>query len=101
MKWLKMLSSRASDDPFDLERPLLNLPKRDAWRIKDSYEGTQIFGVTGSGKTSGSGQTIAKAFLSAGYGGLVLAVKNDERDLWERWCRETGRSADLVVLSPH
>ena len=41
----------------------------DAWRIKDACEGVVIFGATGSGKTSGSGQTLACAYLRAGFGG--------------------------------
>lgn len=85
---------------FDSESPLLFLSPSDPWRIKDAFEGTQIFGATGSGKTSGSGQAIAKAFLKAGFGGLVLTVKPDERTLWEAYARETGRSSSLIVVSP-
>jgi hypothetical protein len=91
--------------PYDLNTPLLHLPTRDAkvkdtWTIGDACEGTVIFGTTGSGKTSGSGQTLAKSFLSAGFGGLVLCAKNDEADLWKRYAAECGRSDDLVIFSP-
>ena len=51
-----------SDDPFDLETPLLHFSDSDPWRIRDACEGLQIFGGTGSGKTSGSGQAVARAF---------------------------------------
>jgi type IV secretory pathway TraG/TraD family ATPase VirD4 len=54
----------------------------------------------GSGKTSGSGAAIARACLSAGFGGLVLTAKPDERGLFERYARETGRSDDLIIVSP-
>ena len=47
----------------------------DTWRIKDACEGTVIFGGTGSGKTSGSGRALARSFLAAGFGGLVLCAK--------------------------
>lgn len=60
----------------------------------------QIFGALGSGKTSGSGQAIALAFLSAGFGGLVLTAKPDECELWERYARATGRTQDLLIFSP-
>jgi hypothetical protein len=50
-------------------RPLLYLGKNDAWTVGDAFEGTVIFGATGSGKTSGSGQALAKSFLKAGFGG--------------------------------
>lgn len=91
--------------PYDLNTPLLHLPTSDAkvkdtWTIGDACEGTIIFGTTGSGKTSGSGQTFAKSFLSAGMGGLVLCAKNDEADLWKRYAAECGRSDDLVIFSP-
>lgn len=95
---------RVQLEPFDLRTPLLRLSARDEWTIGDACEGTQIFGATGSGKTSGSGQAIAKAMLSAGFGGLVLTAKPDERALWERYGAETGRSNSLMVFgadTPH
>ena len=42
---------------------------------------------------------LARAFLAHGYGGLVLTVKPDERALWERYARETGRS-EIGMWSP-
>ena len=68
----------------------------DAWRIKDACEGTMIFGGTGSGKTSGSGRTIARSFLAAGFGGLVLCAKPEEPELWRSYAAESGRESDLV-----
>jgi len=72
----------------------------DVWRIRDACEGTLIFGAVGSGKTSGSGSAIARAFLQAGFGGLVLTAKPDEARRWLRMCRETGRMEDCVHLTP-
>jgi hypothetical protein len=86
--------------PNDLDYPLLDFSGRGFWRLRDACEGTQILGATGSGKTSGSGQAIAKAFLRAGYGGLVLTVKLEERALWERYGFETGRKDSMIVFSP-
>lgn len=83
---------------YDLDAPLLQLTPRDAWTARDAFEGTQIFGAIGSGKTSGSGATLAKAMLRAGWGGLVLCAKQDDRALWERYCAETGRSRSLIVF---
>lgn len=80
------------------ESALLYFSPKDSWTLHDAVEGCIIFGATGSGKTSGSGETIAKSFLRAGCGGLVLTAKKDEAQLWTRYCRETGRS--LVVFSP-
>jgi hypothetical protein len=70
----------------------------DIWRIKDACEGTVIFGGTGSGKTSGSGRALARSFLAAGFGGLVLCAKPDEPALWRGYAAETGRESDLVMF---
>lgn len=78
---------------------LLNLNNRDFWTVRDAFEGTQIFGATGSGKTSGSGQAIACALLLSGFGGLVLTAKRDERELWEKYAVITNRQDDLIVFS--
>ncbi len=91
---------------WDLDQPLLNWNcsingrPADDWTIRDSLDGTLICGATGSGKSSGSGRTIARSLLQAGYGGLVLTAKADERSQWETYCRETGRSEDLIVFGP-
>lgn len=86
---------------WNLDDPLLYLSNhpRDTWRIRDACEGTQIFGATGSGKTSGSGRALAHAFLRNGFGGLVLCAKNDEPQLWKRYAAEIGRERDIVLLS--
>ncbi|MCC7314601.1 MAG: TraM recognition domain-containing protein [Planctomycetes bacterium] len=83
---------------WELSDELLRWSRDDAWTLRDAVEGTLILGATGSGKTSGSGATIARSYLAAGFGGLVLTAKPDERALWERYCRETNRSGDLVVV---
>ena len=92
--------SAAADSAYGLDRPLLLLSRHDPWRIRDACEGTAIFGATGSGKTSGSGAAIAKAFLRSEFGGLVLTAKPDERVSWQQYCAETGRSDSLRIISP-
>jgi type IV secretory pathway TraG/TraD family ATPase VirD4 len=89
---------QAVDDP--LASPLLWFGKDDPWTIRDALEGSAAFGATGSGKTSGSGAAIAKSFLSAAFGGLVLCAKRDEADLWRRYCREAGRAESLIIFGP-
>ncbi|GHC11940.1 type IV secretory system conjugative DNA transfer family protein [Cerasicoccus arenae] len=85
--------------PFSLDWPLLQIGPNDWWTVRDACEGTQIFGATGSGKTSGSGRAIARQFLRSGFGGLVLTVKRDEKDLWLKYCAETGRSDSVILVS--
>jgi hypothetical protein len=87
-------------EPWSLSTPLLTLPDGDRLTIGHAVEGTLILGATGSGKTSGSGRTIALSYLDAKFGGLVLTAKPDEPKLWEEYCRKTGRLKDLVIFSP-
>ena len=70
----------------------------NTYTIGQSFNGCVIFGATGSGKTSGSGAALARAFLSTGYGALVLCVKAEEADLWRRYAAETGRQNDLIFF---
>lgn len=82
--------------------PLLRLSQHseDTWTIKDSFSGTLITGETGSGKTTGSGAALARAFLRQKYGGLVLTCKADEAETWKRFCKETRRSDSLLLFGP-
>lgn len=74
-------------------------PAKRPWFVADAIEGTQIFGATGSGKTSGSGRALALSFLKNGFGGLVLTAKPDDLSLWEEYIAEAGRPAeDLIVV---
>jgi type IV secretory pathway TraG/TraD family ATPase VirD4 len=91
----------ASAPDAALAMPLLWFGKNDPWTVRDACEGTAVFGSTGSGKTSGSGQALAKAFLRAGFGSLALCCKTDEAQLWQRYGRETNRSNSLIVFGPN
>jgi hypothetical protein len=82
------------------ERTLIPWSKKVGWTLRNAFEGTLILGATGSGKSSGSGRAIADAFLREGFGGLVLTAKAEERRLWETYCRQSGRSRDLIVFGP-
>ena len=53
-----------------------------------------IMGENGSGKTSGSGELLARKYLKAGFGGLVLCFKTDEAALWRGYLRRAGREDD-------
>lgn len=84
---------------YDLDKPLIKIDKTH-WTARNAVEGVQIFGGIGSGKTSGSGRTLALKYLAAGFGGLVLTVKPDERAMWEEYGRITGRSDDFIIVAP-
>jgi Type IV secretory system Conjugative DNA transfer len=87
-------------DVWDPSNELIRWSRSDAFALEHAYSGTLVLGATGSGKTSGSGAAIAEAMLRKGFGGLALAAKPGERELWEAYCRKTGRLRDLVVFSP-
>jgi hypothetical protein len=85
-------------EAWSLSAPLLRWSEHDAWTIGDAVTGTLITGATGSGKTTGSGEAMAKVLLRSGFGGLVLTTKPDERGLWEGYCCGAGRESDLRVF---
>ena len=82
--------------PWALSTPLFRFNKRDALTIGRAFEGIAIFGAIGSGKSTASGRAIAHSFLLAGFGLLVLCAKSEEADVWEKYCRDTGRLQDFV-----
>lgn len=84
---------------WPLRETLMRFPGvSEPWTIGDACQHTQIFGSPGSGKTSGSGYQIASAFLTKGFGGLVLAAKTSEVGLWKAMAKEHGRGGDLVIV---
>lgn len=83
---------------FSLERVIYAFNDEEPFTIANACEGIQIFGGIGSGKTSGSGESIAKAFLEAGFGGLVLCAKKDVLNDWQRYAKETGRDKQVLVF---
>ena len=83
---------------FPLALPLLSLSPKDRWHLRDACEGTLILGGTGSGKTSGSGQALAHAFLRAGFGGLVLCAKPGEAELWCQYAAACGRLGHVMLF---
>lgn len=85
---------------LDLDTPLLFLSPYDPWSFRDAMQSVICFGQTGSGKTTGSGKAIATAYLNSGFGGLVMCAKPEERQLWEQYMAECGRSDQLIVMSP-
>lgn len=91
--------SRAQERwPLDLE--LLRWAKDEPFTLDDACKGVQVWGMTGSGKSSGSGQMLAMSFLRHCFGGLVLCAKPGEADTWRAYCRRAGREKDLIVFAP-
>ncbi|HVW96856.1 MAG TPA: TraM recognition domain-containing protein [Mucilaginibacter sp.] len=87
---------------YDLEQPIIYFggENQSPYTLRNMVEGTAIFGSIGAGKTSASGRLWALKMLNAGFGGLVLTVKPDEKDQWLEYCKLAGRSDDLLILEP-
>lgn len=91
-----------------LDAPVLRLAdvERETshdWSVRDAFEGVQVFGATGSGKSSGSGRALALGLLRAGFGGLVLTAKPTDAQDWagpNGYMRLAGRSDRPIVVGP-
>ncbi|MBE9602647.1 TraM recognition domain-containing protein [Pedobacter sp. MC2016-24] len=86
---------------YDINQPLLKFKSSKvdtAFTIKDSFEAVSIMGSTGSGKTSTSFSQIASAYLSHGYGALLLTVKKTDKSDFLKLCEQTGRMDHVRVI---
>jgi hypothetical protein len=86
--------------PYSLNTSLLKLSRFDHWLLGEALEGTVIYGEPGAGKSSGSGEAIARAVLEKDVGMVITSHKSDERQRWARLCKETGRLKDLIIVNP-
>ena len=59
----------------DPKTPIWQIGRRDTVTLDECMRGTVILGGSGSGKTSGSAKSLAKAFLKSGMGGLVMCAR--------------------------
>jgi hypothetical protein len=85
---------------WSLQHPLMYWSKRDCLTVGNAVENVLIVGGIGSGKTSGSGRSLALRMLMAGFGAVVFCVKPDEPPLWREYCALTGRIDDLIEFGP-
>jgi len=85
-----------------LDTALLYWNDSDVFTVRDLLSGgVAIFGRTGSGKTSSSGKALARAIIGYGNsGGLILAAKPEDTDMWRRIFADAGRTDDLLIFSP-
>lgn len=97
---MNSISFSKDANKYALDKVLLKFSDdpTDWWLLRDAVRGTQIFGSLGSGKSSGSGKTIAHAFLRNGFGGLVLCAKPDEAGEWKKYAAQCGRSDDMIFF---
>ncbi|MEJ0090595.1 MAG: TraM recognition domain-containing protein [Limisphaerales bacterium] len=96
--WQRQTSPEAKTPRFHPQTILRDWGNGHAFRLSDALTGVCVFGATGSGKTSGPAKHLAYGFMAAGFGGLVLCAKKEERRQFEKWAAETGRTDDLVIV---
>ena len=83
----------------DLDARLLQLSPSDFLTLRQAVQGVHVMGGIGSGKTSGAGRALAGAYLRAGMGGLVLAAKPEEVELWIDYCKQHGRGDSVILFN--
>lgn len=92
------MKGRDSSPEFHPQAIIRDWGNGQGFRLADALTGVCVFGATGSGKTSGPAKHLAYGYLAAGFGGLVLCAKKEERRQWEKWAADTGRTDDLVII---
>ncbi len=86
--------------PDHLERVMFRFSTGDVFTRGDCCRSILILGAIGTGKTSSSGKTVARALLSSGAGIIIFASKPEDRADWEKLVRKAGREADWRLFSP-
>jgi hypothetical protein len=66
--------------------------------LRQAYENIHVWGSPGSGKTSGSGQTLARSLLRTGAGFYVACSKVSEIPRWESYVAENNRENSLFIF---
>lgn len=101
LRWLGQRGSLATRRlPWPLDLPVMHWTKNEPFTLDEASKGVQVWGMTGSGKSSGSGKALALSYLRHGFGGLVLCAKPGEAATWLEYCRSSKRDKDIVVFSP-
>lgn len=83
-----------------LDMPLLRFSEKDSFTLRHACEGTIIFGQSGSGKTTGPGDSLRTSFLRAGCGFCVFPAKPGEAEEWATAAKANGRGSDVRVFGP-
>ncbi|MEM1353884.1 MAG: TraM recognition domain-containing protein [Planctomycetota bacterium] len=86
--------------PFHLDTPLLYLSPQDAFTLRDACSGVQVFGATGSGKTSSVNRAFTMAYLQAGCGALITTTKPGDTEEYLQFCADAGRLDDVIRFGP-
>ena len=84
----------------DLDARLLKLGPNGYFTLRDACAGLHATGRIGGGKTSAA-SILARAYLRAGFGGIVTVAKPGEVTQWQKYCADEGRSKSLILFDEH
>ena len=91
---------------YDPQGVLIDWKDGAGWTLTDALAGTLVTGAIGSGKSSGPGAMLLKAFLRStsglpgGCGAMFFIAKNGHADEIEDVCRRMGRGRDVIRITP-
>lgn len=85
---------------WHLRQQLMSLNNTEWLTIGDVCQGVQIFGATGSGKTTASFAALLLAMMMLGFGGTLFTSKPSDRDYFLMLCRLANRLSDVIIISP-
>lgn len=83
-----------------LDSPLFEWATGAPFTYRDSFQGVQVLGGVGSGKTSGSGRQLLMSMAEHGYGGLILCSKVSDLEDYLEIMRAAGRMDSVLVFEP-
>jgi hypothetical protein len=89
---------RGGRDPLDDN--LLTWPSGDIFTIRDMLRSVEVKGITGSGKTSGAGETFINAIAAHPRGTIFgICQKPEDVDMYRRIYARHGKLDKLIVIS--
>jgi len=102
MRALKQLFKRRHRHGLaDLDQVLFRWAQNDPVTVRDICQSIAIFGQSGSGKSSGSGDHILRSLVRhPNAAGLILASKPEDKDYVRRVFREERSEKDLLIMEP-
>jgi len=84
-----------------LDDVLFQWSRSDPYRTRDLLRSVGVFGATGSGKSSGSGDWFGNAIVAyPRSSGLILCAKPEDKPMWEKMFARHKREKDYSVFEP-
>lgn len=92
--------SPPSKPRWDPDTPVMQLGDGEFLSLRDFYSGVQVWGSTGSSKSTATMAAAVEGLFSAGAGALCLCAKREDRRNYEAHARARGRGQDVMIFGP-